>query len=321
MEQDLIDDVTCTVCLDVFSKPRNLFCGHALCSECLEALCVAGRRECPVCRREFTGRAEQFPIAIQLQSIADRVRAAGVPAAAAAVVAVANAVPVPEPMRASSAPMMAAAAAESVAVNADSAMVEHNARRLGFGCRVTVPLEQTYALFASWVGALWLAPPKLATAAVLGPLELRWVPFYLIHCSTMTNFSGTVTIHPVTGSNVHRNVINEEYMQNAFRYSDRRFVFAGVDEGGSRMRRLYDPMAHTDDIVEMDVPHDEPVQSAAAVFAQWVEPRVRALCRDKALEQLRLPFAGVQSANIRSCITVFEVRLCAFVCVSLCNSR
>ncbi len=45
--ETLLADLTCSVCLDVFTAPVSLPCGHNLCSGCWDAIDTF---RCPVCR-------------------------------------------------------------------------------------------------------------------------------------------------------------------------------------------------------------------------------------------------------------------------------
>ena len=47
------DHLTCPVCLELFSEPRRLPCGHVLCSPCLESICTGAEVvSCPECRMD-----------------------------------------------------------------------------------------------------------------------------------------------------------------------------------------------------------------------------------------------------------------------------
>ena len=55
-EENKLKDLTCTVCLDIFTDPKVLPCCHTFCLECLkEILGKAATQEnisCPQCRVE-----------------------------------------------------------------------------------------------------------------------------------------------------------------------------------------------------------------------------------------------------------------------------
>ncbi|KAJ1125827.1 hypothetical protein NDU88_004244 [Pleurodeles waltl] len=51
---DLTDELTCSVCLELFERPVILPCGHPFCRTCIDRVC--GRKlyvSCPFCRTEF----------------------------------------------------------------------------------------------------------------------------------------------------------------------------------------------------------------------------------------------------------------------------
>ncbi|XP_033889937.3 E3 ubiquitin/ISG15 ligase TRIM25-like [Acipenser ruthenus] len=57
-KQDLMEDeLTCPICLEVFSEPKMLYCGHNFCSSCLENVLrkqeEKGEYSCPECSWEF----------------------------------------------------------------------------------------------------------------------------------------------------------------------------------------------------------------------------------------------------------------------------
>lgn len=52
--EDLTEELTCSVCLELFEKPVLLPCGHPFCRTCIDGVC--GRKlfvNCPFCRTEF----------------------------------------------------------------------------------------------------------------------------------------------------------------------------------------------------------------------------------------------------------------------------
>ncbi|KAH7694773.1 E3 ubiquitin-protein ligase TRIM13, partial [Aphelenchoides avenae] len=62
---DIADDCTCGVCLDLFTDPRILPCGHTYCQKCVECLLEeAGQNstQCPECRAEFRQPATGFSV-------------------------------------------------------------------------------------------------------------------------------------------------------------------------------------------------------------------------------------------------------------------
>lgn len=49
IEKLLVDNFTCTICLDIFKEPVGLNCGHMFCSACLLSWLI-NNRSCPICR-------------------------------------------------------------------------------------------------------------------------------------------------------------------------------------------------------------------------------------------------------------------------------
>ena len=54
---NLKKQVTCSICLDTYTKPKILSCHHAFCCECLEEHARVSQRQgkfqCPECRKEI----------------------------------------------------------------------------------------------------------------------------------------------------------------------------------------------------------------------------------------------------------------------------
>nr|XP_023674120.1 uncharacterized RING finger protein T02C1.1-like isoform X1 [Paramormyrops kingsleyae] len=49
---DISDELTCSVCLDIYKDPYLLPCGHSFCHSCIQGLSTALELKCPDCRRE-----------------------------------------------------------------------------------------------------------------------------------------------------------------------------------------------------------------------------------------------------------------------------
>ena len=52
MESQLGEVLECPVCMDTYTDPRSLPCGHAFCLQCLRPLLYHGTVRCPTCRGE-----------------------------------------------------------------------------------------------------------------------------------------------------------------------------------------------------------------------------------------------------------------------------
>ena len=67
------DEVTCPVCLDIYSDPTQLPCGHVCCRECLQGLVIWMSQNqsisCPVCRNPTNNDIAAFPSDQQLSKL------------------------------------------------------------------------------------------------------------------------------------------------------------------------------------------------------------------------------------------------------------
>ncbi|XP_055486473.1 zinc-binding protein A33-like [Leucoraja erinacea] len=56
--ESLTEEATCPICLDFFTDPVSLECGHNFCRSCItQSWDTEGRNSCPECREKFTGRS------------------------------------------------------------------------------------------------------------------------------------------------------------------------------------------------------------------------------------------------------------------------
>ncbi|XP_072889221.1 E3 ubiquitin-protein ligase TRIM39-like isoform X1 [Hemitrygon akajei] len=71
---DFVQELTCSICLEVFTEPVSLDCGHNFCRACISEVWekVSGDVSCPQCRQEFVQRNTR-PAYI-LSNIAEQVR-------------------------------------------------------------------------------------------------------------------------------------------------------------------------------------------------------------------------------------------------------
>ena len=81
MEQ-MMEELTCCICLELFNQPVTLPCAHNFCRGCI--LQVVGRllhdhvsvtAECPTCRAPLiSGTCHRLPVNKTIQSLADALR-------------------------------------------------------------------------------------------------------------------------------------------------------------------------------------------------------------------------------------------------------
>ncbi|XP_032872789.1 nuclear factor 7, brain-like, partial [Amblyraja radiata] len=72
--QSITEDAICPICLDFFTNPVTLDCGHNFCRSCITQSCDKERRNyCPECREEFTDRTLKVNRA--LASLSEKARA------------------------------------------------------------------------------------------------------------------------------------------------------------------------------------------------------------------------------------------------------
>ncbi|XP_023149191.2 nuclear factor 7, ovary-like [Amphiprion ocellaris] len=65
------EDLTCSVCLTIFTDPVTLPCGHSFCRQCATEV-----HSCPQCREALSTEAKCLPTSIILKSLAEKAREA-----------------------------------------------------------------------------------------------------------------------------------------------------------------------------------------------------------------------------------------------------
>uniref|UniRef100_A0A667WZE0 Uncharacterized protein n=1 Tax=Myripristis murdjan TaxID=586833 RepID=A0A667WZE0_9TELE len=67
-----MEDLTCSICLTIFTDPVSLLCGHSFCRECI-TISLSKKDQCPQCRTTVPKQTEYLPTSHILKSLADKV--------------------------------------------------------------------------------------------------------------------------------------------------------------------------------------------------------------------------------------------------------
>ncbi|KAM4563406.1 nuclear factor 7, ovary-like isoform 3-T3 [Odontesthes bonariensis] len=67
------EDLTCSVCLAIFTDPVNLPCGHSFCRKCIAAV-LNTQQQCPQCRTDVATEAKCLPTSLILKSLAEKAK-------------------------------------------------------------------------------------------------------------------------------------------------------------------------------------------------------------------------------------------------------
>lgn len=71
LSETIAQDLTCTICLNIFDNPLITDCGHTYCQQCLQSNLESGRKECPECRKQVANRStSQYLVNTNCVSIA-----------------------------------------------------------------------------------------------------------------------------------------------------------------------------------------------------------------------------------------------------------
>ncbi|XP_024147804.1 E3 ubiquitin-protein ligase TRIM38 [Oryzias melastigma] len=67
------EDLTCSVCLSLFTEPVTLLCGHSFCRECITTF-LSSQQCCPQCRSDVSMEKTSLTTNHALKSLAERVK-------------------------------------------------------------------------------------------------------------------------------------------------------------------------------------------------------------------------------------------------------
>uniref|UniRef100_A0A3B3VTU3 Nuclear factor 7, ovary-like n=1 Tax=Poecilia latipinna TaxID=48699 RepID=A0A3B3VTU3_9TELE len=67
-------ELTCSVCLTIFTDPVNLPCGHSFCRQCISEV-LATQQHCPMCGTAVALEAASLPTSLVLKSLAEKAKA------------------------------------------------------------------------------------------------------------------------------------------------------------------------------------------------------------------------------------------------------
>ncbi|XP_014895453.1 nuclear factor 7, ovary-like [Poecilia latipinna] len=68
------EELTCSVCLTIFTDPVNLPCGHSFCRQCISEV-LATQQHCPMCGTAVALEAASLPTSLVLKSLAEKAKA------------------------------------------------------------------------------------------------------------------------------------------------------------------------------------------------------------------------------------------------------
>ncbi|XP_028264786.1 nuclear factor 7, ovary-like isoform X2 [Parambassis ranga] len=69
------EDLTCSVCLTLFTDPVTLLCGHALCRQCITEV-LRSQHECPLCKTSVSAEATSLPTSLILKNLVEKAKGA-----------------------------------------------------------------------------------------------------------------------------------------------------------------------------------------------------------------------------------------------------
>ncbi|XP_028264783.1 nuclear factor 7, ovary-like [Parambassis ranga] len=69
------EDLTCSVCLTLFTDPVTLLCGHAFCRQCITEV-LRSQHECPLCKTSVSAEATSLPTCLILKNLVEKAKGA-----------------------------------------------------------------------------------------------------------------------------------------------------------------------------------------------------------------------------------------------------
>lgn len=70
------EDLTCSICLTIFTDPVTLLCGHSFCRPCI-TYALDTKHRCPLCQADISAEGKSLPTSHILQSLAEKAKEAG----------------------------------------------------------------------------------------------------------------------------------------------------------------------------------------------------------------------------------------------------
>lgn len=70
-----LEDLTCSICLNIFTDPVMLVCGHSFCRECI-TLSLSSQDQCPQCRATVPTEEKRLLTNHILKSLAEKAKEA-----------------------------------------------------------------------------------------------------------------------------------------------------------------------------------------------------------------------------------------------------
>ncbi|XP_028264787.1 nuclear factor 7, ovary-like [Parambassis ranga] len=75
MASAIYEDLTCSVCLTLFTDPVTLLCGHAFCRQCITEV-LRSQHECPLCKTSVSAEATSLPTSLILKNLVEKAKGA-----------------------------------------------------------------------------------------------------------------------------------------------------------------------------------------------------------------------------------------------------
>eukprot|EP00906_Rhabdomonas_costata_P034123 RCo048012 len=206
LKERMHEELTCSICLELFRDPRKLSCDHTFCRRCLEALVGSGAQvRCPECR-SFTRMCAPGPSGVSNLPVDRRVKrmVASIEPDPPGGSQVGEGQPLggpPEELRERASSSQEERCGDFVHINQQEVLEQFS----GFVPQ-QIGRQECSARFAEWKRSLWLPPIDFQqNSSGLLELTLTYVPFYCFSLTTATAYHATVLVSdPLKGKhNLH----------------------------------------------------------------------------------------------------------------------